>query len=117
MKDNEKKGNTIEKSDQASERKKDDLLKAVDIVREEIRSCREKYQKYVDCEEEDKVFIEGETETNFPCHLMVDAAIVAKVYLEYDFPTWVTLGDDAPTGMWDELASICGIKEVCSVDF
>lgn len=106
---------TAEKIEAAKKDGKE-LLKAIEIVQAEICRCREEYEEIARTEEGDPVMLEGMTTTRHDCHLLVDPKIVAKVFLKYDYPVWNTLGDDAPTAMWDELADIFGLGDVYHVD-
>ena len=48
--------------------------------------------------------------------MMVDPKDVARVYLEYNYPLWKTLKEEAPIEMWEELARIYGLATVSEVD-
>lgn len=41
---------------------------------------------------------------------------IARIFLEYNYPTIRILGEDAPQGMWDDLADLVGIESCYSVD-
>ena len=47
---------------------------------------------------------------------MVDPKDVAKILLEYNYPVWRVLGEDAPDEMWEDLGRKFGLEHVCSVD-
>lgn len=92
------------------------LSDAVKVVREAIDKKIEQLQEIATAEEQDLVLVEGETYEGYPCHLLVDPKDVAKIFLEYDYPTWNIIEDDAPTEMWAALARKFGVKSVSSVD-
>ena len=46
---------------------------------------------------------------------MVDPRVIAKVFVKYDYAVWNTLGNDAPTAMWDELADSFGLGDIYHV--
>lgn len=92
------------------------LEDAVAVVQKEIRDLRAKYESVAKTEEQDPIMVEGETSAGYFCQLMVDPKDVAKILLEYDYPVWRVLGEDAPDAMWEDLGRKFGLEHVCSVD-
>lgn len=108
MKDNPKEENKTNKTDE--------LMNAVKIVQTAIKEREEKYKKIASTEGQDPIMIEGETRTEYECHLLVDPKDVAQVFLDYDFALWDTVVGEAPDAMWDRLAEIYGLYRVYEVD-
>ena len=96
--------------------KDEKLISAVKLVNEAIMAETERLKSIVSGSEQDPVLVEGETETDYYCRLMVDPKDVASIMLDYDYPIWRILGEDAPDDMWEELGRKFGLKTVCSVD-
>ena len=92
------------------------LNDAVAVVQKEIRDLRAKYETIAKTEEQDPITVDGKTSTGYYCQLMVDPKDVAKILLEYDYPVWRVLGEDAPDAMWENLGRKFGLESVCSVD-
>lgn len=92
------------------------LEDAVAVVQKEIRDLRAKYESVTKTEEQDPIMVEGETSTGYYCQLMADPKDVAKILLEYDYPVWRVLDEDAPRAMWEDLGRELGLEHVCSVD-
>ena len=92
------------------------LEDAVAVVQKEIRDLRAKYESIAKTEEQDPILVEGETSVGYFCQLMVDPKDVAKILLEYDYPVWRVLDEDAPRAMWEDLGRELGLEHVCSVD-
>ena len=92
------------------------LEDAVAVVQKEICDLRAKYESVAKTEEQDPIMVEGETSAGYFCQLMVDPKDVAKVLLEYDYPVWRVLEEDAPDAMWEDLGRRFGLEHVCSVD-
>ena len=107
-----------EQSKQDAQKKpaEDDLIKAVSLVNAAIRAEEQMYRKIASSEEQPPIMIEGTTATNHACQLMVDPKDVARIILEYDYPTWHVLGEEAPEGMWEDLGRFYGLKDVDSFD-
>ena len=57
----------------------------------------------------------GETVTGYYAQLMVNPKTVAKIMLDYDYPFWTILDEEAPQGMWDQLAKVFGLDAVSEV--
>ncbi len=96
--------------------KKATLKEAVEIVNAAIREKEAAYIKISQIDEQDPVMLEGRTRTGYECQMMVDPQEVAKIFLEYGYHVWNILGEEAPIGMWDELAEHFGLDAVGSVD-
>ena len=92
------------------------LVSAVKSVNEAIRAERQRLEEIARTEEGEPILVEGETTTGYYCQLMVDPKDVAKILLEYDYPVWRVLEEDASDAMWDDLGRKFGLKTVCSVD-
>lgn len=95
---------------------KQGLREAVATVNEAITNERKRLLEISQKEEQEPICIEGETSTGYYCRLMVDPKDVAKIMLDYDFPLYNILGEDAPDSMWEDLGRKYGIGAVCSVD-
>ena len=96
--------------------KKSTLDDAVKIVKAAIREREEFYKRISQTDEQEPVLLEGRTKTDYRCQMMVDPKEVAKIFLEYEYPLWDILEEDAPTVMWDDLAEHFGLDAVESVD-
>ena len=92
------------------------LVSAVKSVNEAIRAERQRLEEIAKTEEDEPILVEGETTAGYYCQLMVDPKDVAKIMLEYDYPVWHVLGEDAPDEMWKDLGRKFGLEHVCSVD-
>ena len=95
----------------------DELKKAVKIVQAAIQAKEDKCMKMVSINEDERMLIEGKTDTGFECQLMIEANEAATILMNYDYPVWRVLGMDAPREMWEKLAELCGLEDVYSVDF
>lgn len=95
---------------------KQGLREAVATVNEAITKERQRLLEISQKEEQGPICLEGETSTGHYCQLMVDPKDVAKILLDYDFPLYSVLNEDAPDMMWEDLGRKYGIKTVCSVD-
>lgn len=60
--------------------------------------------------------VENETSSDYYCRMMVNPKDVAKIFLEYDYPVWRVLEEDAPDAMREDLSRKFGLKHVCSLD-
>lgn len=92
------------------------LSEAVRIVREAISNEENRLKQVADEKEGDPVMLEGETTAGYAVQMMVDPAQVAKIMLDYWYPVYKVLEEEAPQGMWDELARMVGLDSVFSVD-
>lgn len=98
--------------------KKDNtLLDAVKLVNKAIMEERKRLETIAKSDEEQSpIMIEGETMAGYYCQLMVDPKEVAKIMLEYDYPVWRIIEEDAPDAMWEDLGRKFGLMHVCSAD-
>lgn len=97
--------------------KKDDkLISAVKLVNEVIIAEYKRLEEISKTEEGEPIMVEGETTAGYFCQLMVDPKDVAKIMLDYNYPVWRVLEEDAPDGMWEDLGCKFGLAHVCSVD-
>ena len=60
--------------------------------------------------------VEGETIAGYFCQLKVNPQEIAKILLEYDYPVWRVLGEDAPSAMWEDLGRKFGLMTASSLD-
>lgn len=95
---------------------KQGLREAVAAVNEAINKERQRLLEISQKEEQEPICIEGETSTGYYCRLMVDPKDAAKIMLDYDYPLYSVLNEDAPDMMWEDLGRKYGIMTVCSVD-
>lgn len=102
---------TTNEADQAQK-----LSEAIRLVKAAIEAEENHLKQIAEAEEQDPVMVEGETSTGYPAHIMVDPARVAQIMLDYWYPLYTVLGEDAPQGMWNELARMVGLDNVISVD-
>lgn len=97
--------------------KKDDkLTSAVKLVNEAIMAEYKRLEEVLKNGEGEPIMVEGETISGYYCQLMVNPKDVSKIMLDYNYPVWRILEEDAPDGMWEELGRKFGLKTVCSVD-
>ena len=97
----------------------DELMQAADalaMVKDSIKREEEKYKKIAETDDAEPVLVEGITSTDHYCQLMADPKDIAKIFLDYQYPTWKILDEDAPQGMWEDIARLYGLANVCSVD-
>lgn len=92
------------------------LSEAAKIVKLAIHSMETQLIKTANQDDQGPVMLEGTTTHGFPVTMMIDPKIPAKVMLEYNYPTYSILEEDAPQEMWDELARIVGLGNVLEVD-
>ena len=92
------------------------LAEAIKIVKAAIKARESEYLRIASTEEQDPIMIEGETESGYACHIMADPKDAAHIFLEYDYPIWDILEEEAPSAMWDRLAKLYGLSTVYSVD-
>ena len=101
----------------SAELEKERLAEAVKLVNDAIAKETKRLQDILDGDDEQSpVVVEGETFENYYCQLMVNLKEVARIMLDYDYPTWRILGEDAPDGMWSDMGKKFGIKAVSGVD-
>lgn len=97
--------------------KKDEkLASAVKLVNEAIAAEHKRLEILAKTEENDPILVEGETSAGYYCQMMVDPKDVASIMLDYNYPVWRVLEEDAPDNMWEELGYKFGLAHVCSVD-
>ena len=92
------------------------LSEAVRIVKAAIKSEEDRLKRIANSEGEAPVMMEGMTAERFFVQLMIDPATVAKIMLDYWYPVYSVLGEDAPPDMWDAMSRMVGLDEVSSVD-
>ena len=92
------------------------LVSAVKSVNEATRAERQRLEEIARTEEGEPILVEGETTAGYYCQLMVDPKDAAKIMLEYDYPVWRVLEEDAPDAMWEDLGRKFGLEHVCLVD-
>lgn len=95
---------------------REDLTAAIKLVNDEIAAYENELRKTRDGQDQDPIMVEGETEKGYYCQLMVDPKDAARIMLDYDYPKYKILGDDAPEEMWEKLGEFYGLAEICSVD-
>lgn len=83
---------------------------------EAIRAERKRLEETSKAEDGEPIMIEGETTTSYFCQMMVDPKDVARIMLDYDYPVWRVLEENAPDAMWEEFDYKFGLAHVCSVD-
>ena len=93
-----------------------DAATALKMVKDAIQREEERLKKIANTDEQDPILVEGETSEGYYCQLMVDPKDAARIMLEYNYPVWNILMEDAPDAMWRELARKYGIAVVSSVD-
>lgn len=96
--------------------KADALAEAVKLVREAIRAEETRLDKIAHEGEQSPIMLEGTTSTGYYAQIMVNPREAAQVLLDYQYPVWKVLEEEAPIGMWDRLAEIYGLDTVSSVD-
>ena len=64
----------------------------------------------------DPVMVEGETSKGYYVQLMVNPKIPARIMLDFDYPVFRVLDEDAPQEMWNRMAITFGLDNVCAVD-
>ena len=101
----------------STELEKERLTEAVKLVNDAITKETKRLQDILDGDDEQSpVVVEGETFEDYYCQLMVNPKEVARIMLDYDYPTWRILGEDAPVEMWEALGRKFGVKIVSLVD-
>lgn len=97
--------------------KKDERLSAaVKLVNEAIATEYRRLESLANTEENDPILVEGETSAGYYCQMMVDPKDVARILLDYNYPVWRVLEEDAPDGMWEDLGRKFGLTTVSSFD-
>lgn len=96
--------------------KNEKLTNAVKLVNEVIVAEYKRLESLVNTEENDPILVEGETSAGYYCQMMVDPKDVARILLDYNYPVWRVLEEDAPDGMWEDLGRKFGLTTVSSFD-
>lgn len=110
---------TKEKKESTNQSEADKLMQTADalaMVKAAIKHEEEKYKKIAETDEAEPVLVEGVTSTDHYCQLMADPKDIAKIFLDYQYPTWKILEEEAPQGMWEDIARLYGLANICSVD-
>ena len=89
---------------------------AINVVKAAIAAEVKRLEAITIKDDPEPVMLEGETSRGYQVQTMINPAKVAKVMLDYDYPTYKILKEDAPQGLWDELAKLVGLDSVYSVD-
>ena len=89
---------------------------AVELVNSEIAAYEENLQFLLTNKENEPIMVEGETHTGYHCMMMVDPADVARVLLDFNYPTIHILEQEPPYDLWEELGRKFGLKTVSSFD-
>lgn len=92
------------------------LVIAVPVVNAAIDNSRKELEAIAKSKEGDPILVEGATSAGYCCQMMVDPAEVAEILVRWDYPLYKILEEDAPQGMWDELAEHFGLETVSSFD-
>ena len=101
----------------SAELEKERLAEAVKLVNDEIVKETKRLQDILDGDDEQSpVVVEGETFEDYYCQLMVNPKEVARIMLDYDYPTWRILSEDTPDKMWEDMGRKFGVKVVSGVD-
>lgn len=66
-------------------------------------------------EQQSPVMVEGLTTTEYYCQIMSNPRPIVKIMLDWNYPLYKVLGEDAPDGMWDEMSTEIGVR-VTGVD-
>ena len=92
----------------------------IEIARAVVNAAIDEYRKSLETvaktKEGDPILVEGETSAGYYCQMMVDPAEVAEILVRWDYPLYRTLEEEAPQGMWDELAEHFGLEGVSSFE-
>lgn len=92
------------------------LSEAVRIVNAAIDAETKRLKNIAESEDQGPIMLEGRTTSCYYVQLMIDPAKIAPIMLDYWYPVYRILEEDAPQAMWDELARLVGLDEVISVD-
>jgi len=93
-----------------------DLAEAVRTVREAIRSEEKRLKAIADTDEQPPVLLEGTTSTGHEANIMVDPKEIARIMLDYDFPVYQVLDEEASPDMWNTMARMAGLESASGVD-
>ena len=92
------------------------LSEAVRIVKAAIDAEEKRLEQIAEGTDQDPIMLEGETSAGYAVQMMVDPAKVARIMLDYWYPVYRVLEEDAPQEMWEALAKMVGLEEVGGVD-
>lgn len=95
---------------------KEAISEATRLINNEIRKERKRLEDISQTEDADPIRVEGETFTGYYAEIMVEPSKVAEIMLKYNYHFWDTLGQDAPDGMWRNIADMVGLRIVSFVD-
>lgn len=101
-----------DKNTQTEQAENESLSNAICQVNAAIDSVTEQMEEISRTEEQDFVFLTGETTTGFAVKMLINPKEVAEVMLKYNYPIYTVLHMDAPQAMWDEIAKITGLGSV-----
>lgn len=92
------------------------VSEAVCLVNTEIEAARKRLEDIAQAGEASPILVEGETPTKHYAQVMASPSEIAKIMLEHEYHFWNTLEQDAPDGMWLDIADLVGLEHVSSVD-
>ena len=89
---------------------------AVHVVKAAIAVEEKRLEAIAEASDNDPVMLEGETSEGYQVQMMIYPKKLAQIMLDYDYPTFKILEEDAPTAMWKDMARFVGLANVYSVD-
>lgn len=92
------------------------VSEAVRLVNTEIEAAGKRLEDISHAEDAHLVLVEGETSAGYYAQIMASSSEIAKIMLKYDYHFWSTLEQEAPDGMWLDIAEMVGLESVSSVD-
>ena len=93
------------------------LSEAVRIVRKAIAAEEDRLKQIVNDDEGVPISLAGATAGGYLARVMVEHSNeIAQIMLDYHYPIYAILEEKVPQKMWDELARMVELAEVCSVD-
>ena len=102
-------------TDQASEAMT--LSEAVRIVKKAIAAEENSLKEMVNDDEGVPISLAGATTGGYLARVMIEHSNqAAQIMLDYHYPIYTVLEENAPQEMWDKLARLAGLAEVCSVE-
>lgn len=101
-----------DKNTHTKQAENESLSNAICQVNAAIDSVTEQMKEISRTEEQDFVFLTGETTTGFAVKMLINPKEVAEIMLKYNYPIYTVLHMDAPQEMWDEIAKITGLGSV-----
>ena len=103
---------------------KEQIDKAIDIVREQIDICEEIYKRMLekpvdedDLDITDLVELTMVTTTGFDCKMYVDRKDIVKVLLDNDYPIYKVLRKSCPESIWNKIANVYGMDQVEGISY